>query len=230
MKFPKTFRMEKNLDDKIQELLEHKDKMDHNPAAVKEILKRSRKFVDNDERSFFLEDKYLFAKNLVDDISYTYEDLRVVSSNLELQYLHKYDGSRKNMMTYLQKTEYNLGLYLSALANKLLTKEDVIVLEPNFIYRCMGAYLEKGTLVVDADVGNNAGFGMLGGNLLIWGNADDSTGCNMQGGEMEIEGSSGNNTGTNMEGGIIRVSGLIKTVAPTYNKGLIIQGEKILRE
>ncbi|MBU4501181.1 MAG: hypothetical protein KKA79_01200 [Nanoarchaeota archaeon] len=230
MKIPRSFRMKKNLDEHIRKLLEDRPKPDYDPLAVKAIIDNGRKFSEEDRNTIFFDQKYLVGTKLANEISYTKEDLRIASGNLELKYLDKYNEVVQNCMTYLQVAEYNLGLYLSALTNKILAKEEIIVLEPNFLYGCMGAYVEKGTLIIDFDVGNNAGFCMLGGNVIVRGNADDSAGCNMTDGELIIEGCLGNNTGTSMEGGIIRVSGNIKSIASNYKNGIIIQGEEFLRE
>ena len=50
-----------------------------------------------------------------------------------------------------------MGIYISALINKIITEEDIITLRPNEELDGMGLSLQKGTLIIESNVKNNAG-------------------------------------------------------------------------
>ena len=91
----------------------------------------------------------------------------------------------------------DLGLYLvgfvifvSALINRVIKDGETIMIKPrkyDFEHN-LGVFLEKGTVILDGDVGMNVGYGLRGGKLIIRGNVDYCYGNCMEKGELTIEG------------------------------------------
>lgn len=64
----------------------------------------------------------------------------------------------------------------------------------------IGWQMERGTLIVDGDVGDYAGAGLRGGEVRIRGSARDLTACEMAGGLLEIGGSVGDFAASTLPG------------------------------
>ena len=78
----------------------------------------------------------------------------------------------------------------------------------------LGAGLAEGTVVVDGNIGNEAGLAMTGGSLNVVGNAGTRTGAaapgykrGMTGGELIVRGSAGPEAGASMRRGLLVIGG-----------------------
>lgn len=186
MDIPKGFRPEK----KDKERLEHMLNTDSKPVADA-LLKH---FLDSKDYVTRNLDAYNLSEEL--DIKYSKEDLTELSSNIieDVVLAHWF------------------GSYLSALVNRIITKNDKIILKPRMKLDWIGTMFEKGTLVVEASVGSHAGDSMRGGSLIIEGNAGDYTGIGIAQGLIEVKGYIGDDTGVNSSGGMIKTHKGVKSI------------------
>ncbi len=227
MRLPKTFRMEKDLDGKIEDLL-NSESLDYNPRLVNALLYVGEEFLEQEWKNY--DDFYQKGLELVGNLKYGLKDVEELSKRITPE---------QNSL---------LGIYLSVLINKKITEKDTVTLTLEEDLDCVGMYLRKGTLIVEGNVNDNTGCYMKGGELVVkgnaydytgWymeggdlvvkGNANDNTGCYMKGGKLTIKGDSNDLIGHWMQGGKLVVNGKIKNISENFQKGIIIAGGRTLR-
>jgi hypothetical protein len=103
------------------------------------------------------------------------------------------------------------GIFLSALINYGDGKDFVIqsrhlMAPPDYLGYLLGHENEK-NVIVDGDIGNGVGLGMICGSIIVKGNADSSVGMEMKSGSIIVSGDVGHLIGSSMKGGSIVVGG-----------------------
>lgn len=183
MDVPKSFRPKnKNLELKI--------KKGYSPERVNILLESCNEFIEKQKDKDF-PTAYRIGRKLAKTYTYTKQDLEYLSKRID------------------SDCEW-LGIYLSALANKVIKKEDNIILRLDSYLSCIGMNQKRGTITVKGDV-------------------LDFTGQFMEGGKIIVEGDAGEDTGRFMEGGVIEVYGKIKSISHNWIGGVILQGHKTVR-
>lgn len=230
MKLPNSFIPKKNLDGKVKRLLKEPNVGGCNLKRLSLLLESCEHFSkitpENDDGKF-LQTK---ADELAADLTYTKKELEEMSKRIKVN----------------ETDELYLGFYLSSLVRKIISKDTEITLTINERIEGLGRYLEKGTLILEGNVGDWAGEHMKGGQLIILGNAESYVGAEMMGGkiivrgdviaatgasmiygEIIVKGSAGVLTGDNAEGGIIRVNGNIKAIHPRCKARIYLKDKQI---
>lgn len=211
MIMPKTFIPEKNLEKNVKELLK-KQKNTYNELIVLTLLKNCEEFLAEQEYDTTILDVYNYGERRAKKLIYTKHDLEELSTRIDMN--HKDDGCY-------------LGIFLSALINKIITEEETIILRPIVPLHGVGAYLTKGRVIVDGDVGFFLGHYMEGGEMIVEGSAQHDTGNGMKGGRLVIKKDVGICTGIFMESGEIVVYGEIRDIAKSC-KGNIYHKDKLV--
>ncbi|MBU4501563.1 MAG: hypothetical protein KKA79_03160 [Nanoarchaeota archaeon] len=233
MKLPKSFRPVKDLEENIECLLKEPD---YNPKIVSYLWDSCEDFLENTTDLGFLKDRYYcyyYGEKLAQKIDYNKTELEILSQKI----------------TITKENDKWLGIYLSALVNKIINEDDEITLTPKYplngIGEChkkgrlivqgnasdyTGFYMKGGRLVVEGNANDNTGYGMVGGELVVEGNANGFTGCCMSGGRLVVEGNANDDTGFGMVGGGLVVGGKINSISNDFRKGVIIEGGKVRRD
>ncbi|MBU4502539.1 MAG: hypothetical protein KKA79_08125 [Nanoarchaeota archaeon] len=216
MKFPKSFRPEKDLDKKIEELINLDKNLDKsferpNPGAVKRLLDSCEEYVEiinskSDSRGVNREAYYL-AKRM----DYTLEDLKILAQCFRVR----------------DDTYLDVGFYLSSMTNKVVPEWGSTTLVVNEALNGIGAFLKNISLTIEGNVYCFAGAHMLEGELIIKGNSGLFTGYGMSGGEIIVKGNCGINTGCLMKGGILRVEGNIERIFDNCQGTVYQKGEQV---
>jgi|SRR3989338_2543947 len=129
-----------------------------------------------------------------------------------------------DVVAYVSDTT-NIGIFLSALSNQIMKKDDILTLRTGPYISYVGAFHERGTLVID-QLGstdekfsgrNHFAYGMRGGKVIIKCNPGHDYGDEMEDGELVIEGVVRESGFTNMKGG----HGVIKSIDP---EGIYLDG------
>lgn len=116
------------------------------------------------------------GENLANKLTYTKNDLAELCVKIEVK----------------TETHQDLGFYISALANKLLTtEEEKIILAPKAELKGLGAYLQKGLMVINGNTGVLTGAYMEGGILLVNGKTPHDAGYCMRGGIIMVANDNG---------------------------------------
>jgi formylmethanofuran dehydrogenase subunit C len=68
-----------------------------------------------------------------------------------------------------------------------------------------GTRMKEGELIIRGDGGLGVGFQMHGGSILVEGDADENLGMEMTEGEINVKGTAGDGAGYNMKGGLITI-------------------------
>ncbi len=133
---------------------------------------------------------------------------------------------------FTDKANYwTAGLFISAAINKVITKDEVMVLDfvrLGYPVDCIGYRLKQGNLSLRGDAGDYLGENMSGGKITIQGNAGNYVGYAMSGGEITIQGNVVDHVGTYMSGGTIHVKGQIGSISGSC-KGRIYRDTTLLR-
>jgi len=162
MKLPKSFRPNKDLENKIRQLI------------IKPITKKQQKnqiykpyyeFLKKEDEFKEKETAYTTAEELTGSINYTLPDIEEFSKTI----------TKHNKYT---------GYFISVLINKIITNKDTIILETSQPIDCIGTRLKKGTLIIKEQVGNYTGMMMKGGNIIIEGKTGHSPGYKKTGGKI----------------------------------------------
>lgn len=185
MDIPKSFKPNKNLEKATEQLLEGRKR---NSKIMNELLISCGWFLEK-KASTDIETMYNVGRVLANDIGYTKSDLEELSENI----------------TEDAFEDRNLGFYLSALINKVITENDKVVLKPKVDLTGLGVFLQRGKLIIKGDVLDYTGAFMRGGMILVKGNIKYWTGYFKQGGLIVIEGNEGMFTAFRMRGGNIWV-------------------------
>ncbi|MBU4501564.1 MAG: hypothetical protein KKA79_03165 [Nanoarchaeota archaeon] len=230
MKLPKTFRPEKDLDGRIEDLLSS-ESLDYNPRLVNALLCVGGKFLEHEWKNY--DAFYDISEGLVRGLEYGLKDVEELSKRIKLE----------------TEKHRKLGIYLSALVNKIITENDVVTLNLEEELDGIGMYLQKGKLIVEGNAYDYTGCGMEGGKLIVEGNVHDATGismkggelvvkgnaydytgCDMEGGKIVVEGNANDYTGSCMSGGELVVEGKIGSISNSFRNGVIIEGGKTRRD
>jgi len=226
MKLPKSFRPEKNLENSLENLIKGKG---YDPKVVHQLVEGYDEF--NTKRQVSkpnFEERYKAALELASEFSYTKKDLEIAIGRMK------------------EQGYATLGIYMSALVNNIIQKDDVISLFPHVRLTNFGCYMDKGTvhlyeeigshlgeemtggkIIVKGDVGDHTGFCMKGGKIIVEGNTGVSTGFGMENGEIIVQGNTGTSLGVNATGGIIRVYGEIGQIFPNAGVTVYLKNKKI---
>jgi len=212
MKLPKTFRPEKNLEEKTAQLMDDSHVIDrYSRVRVKNLLKYCDEFLKvAEEEDARRSNVYNLAKNFARDLDYTMLDVEELAKRLK-------DTFFGNCCQ---------GFYLSALINKIITDDKPVILNPVGNLDGLGAYLQKGSLVVHGKIGMYLGYGMEGGNIEVHGDVCAGAGYKMKGGIIRVEGNT-MRLGYEMHGGEIYVNGHIELI-PNSCKGKIYEYGKLI--
>lgn len=191
MKLPKTFRPNKDLEKKTEDLINFHFP-EYSKKRVERLVNTSELFLEEQKKIglYFksIEQRYNIANDLVKNMLYTNLDLEGFIKSLPID----------------NKCE-PLGIYISALINKLIEEDDIIILDANNEFLGLGSYLERGTLMVKGDIGHETGYSMKGGKIIVKGSVKDMPGFNMLDGKIIINGYAGRWVGNCMEGGEILI-------------------------
>jgi formylmethanofuran dehydrogenase subunit C len=82
----------------------------------------------------------------------------------------------------------------------------------------LGARLSEGEVIVEGNLGREAGLGMTGGELIVRGSAGPQAGARMRRGLVVIAGSAGSHAGAGMIAGTVIVFGGIGAAAGLWSK------------
>lgn len=197
MKIPKAFTLEKNLEESIKRLM-NKPECEELPYLLASCGEFIKEIIDLNEYTFMyyiglnIARKMKYTKEEVEGLSRTITDLKEVKPmfNKLSSYIESSDAKNKilDVDKYINHCIPLLGLYLSALVNNIITKHDIVILNPETRLTGLGAFLEKGTIRVKSESGIFTGFHMVGGKLIIEGNAGEYTGIFMKKGEIHVYG------------------------------------------
>jgi hypothetical protein len=96
----------------------------------------------------------------------------------------------------------NLGLFISAAINRIITENDQVVLRNSGLsLHYLGTGMRRGTIIVEGKVMDNLGHKMKGGLIIVKGDAYNRVASFMCGGEIQVHGSVASNAADNMTGG-----------------------------
>lgn len=187
MKLPKTFRPDKDLEDKIDKLLV---KQDSSSGKVENLFSFCELFLKGVPNYKDLSEVCDFASGMIERVDFTKKDVEEFSKRL------------------YEKEEYDKsGFFLSALINKVIEEKDTLILKGNYTLSGVGAKLAKGNLVIEGNLGYFSGLLMTGGTITVGGSTKDFTGMGMDGGIIKVEGVLGKGAGSFGEGGKIYQKG-----------------------
>lgn len=192
MKISRIFLSGKNLENTTLRLLENNKTTDY-------LLRSCEDFLEQ-QAGKSLELKYGIAEQLAGSITYTKKNIEELSKKIPLNTFIDFDYQKF------------LGVYLSALINKVVEENDKIELAPDLELNGLGMYLRKGVLLVYNNVHEWTGSNMTGGKLMIFGNAGMYAAHRMKNGILFIKGDLGEIVGFNANGGEIFVDGLVGSV------------------
>lgn len=194
MKFPKTFRPEKGLDEKIKYLLDSAgfENSHASPIRVRDLMLNAAKFMsERDKANAVSLDSCKLAEEIVQD----------------MEYYNKYDLEYFARVITEDNSNRHLGEYISALLNKIIQEDEIICLELREPLDYLGYKLERGTLVIKGDAGNALGSSNNGGKIIVDGNARDSVGFQMKKGCIIVNKDVKDYLGLDIYGGEIHVGG-----------------------
>lgn len=201
MKLPKSFRTEKDLEKKIEHLVEGPDLIKVDPILTAYyLLEGYRDFFKQANHRSVLNLEHI-GKLVVRELDYTYDDIK------------KFAMDVRTIEPDTKLWRYP-GMYLSSLINKKLTQHCTLTLKLDAELHHIGHKLQKGNLIIEGDLGYRLGDWMEGGEIIVKGNAGDQTGAWMEGGRIVVHGSVGEETGWDMHKGRIIVYGKVKS---TFN-------------
>lgn len=191
MKIPKSFIPEKDKKNNLRRLLEQKQNEDTVRALLASCEEFSRKIKDENHGHY---------------PETWYEEVGIVLAN-SIEYT-KYDLEALGKRIMMRKEqERNIGCYISALVNKIITEETIITMNFNKSFDNLGMLLQKGKLVLRGQVGDNVGYCMQDGMMVVEGSVGSHAGHRMDSGEIIIEGDAESHLGFYMFGGKIQLEG-----------------------
>jgi len=200
LKLPKIFTRRKKSNKRVKKILKEK----YSPYTLTELVQSCDEFLSKD--LFFPASMYETGLELAEKIDYNRADLKKLCGKL------------------VDRPE--LGLYVSALVNKIIKETEVMELDFKDEFNGLGAYLKQGTLIIN-NAKYFAGYHMEGGKIIIRNDASDRVGWKMKGGNIFIKGDAGLDTGGYMENGLIYVKGNTGNLAGfnMSNGQIIISGK-----
>lgn len=197
MKIPKTFVKENISDKDLERVLNigETDKVFN--RHVDRLLSSCEKFLDSALGT--PESKYELGEKVASNYLYTLENLENLSKRIFLENPWEYSES--------------LGIYFSALINKIIKKDETVKLTTSVKLECAGMYLAKGNLIVEGNAGSFAGRSMTGGKIIITGDASDYLAYEMKNGIIVVDGKSGGCIGYQADGGELFVKEVESMIA-----------------
>lgn len=193
MKFPKTFRPEKDLEAKMIEL-------SHDQSSIKgtiyKLFNGLQDFQDY-EKQWKGNPKDSNITQLISLAHPIWKDLIYEKNHLEY------------FVKSIKPEHYsdNLGVYISMLTNNMIGHEDSLYFQFETVMNWLGTYLCHGSILLDGPVGSCTGAFMMDGEIDVIGNVKSHTGIFMNKGHIDIEGNAGKYTGYGMKGGKIIIKG-----------------------
>ena len=208
MKLPKSFKPEKNLDEKTNSLANQKFRHE----KVSELVKISKEEFNHHKYNFMGHpDRYKSCLELAQKLDYNKFDLQEMVLHL----------SPHDFVSQL-----HLGVYVSALVNNIMEEDTAIDLKLPTSIDCLGTFLEQGYLTLEGNVGMFLGHTMKGGSIDVIGNVGDYLGYCMAGGNILVKGNVGNWAGAYKEEGQIIIHGDMGELHPSYNEqGIFLMPE-----
>lgn len=176
MKLPKSFVGSKakskewmdNLDKKIEE----KDLM---KKKLEGLTKNFDLYMELQKEETALFDKLAISERIIDDLTYTHDDIEDFFRTLN------FDD---------ENTYQNSYCYIASMIHHAIKETDSIQLDINpdgAFVDWAGMFMMRGTVSICGNVGKNAGLFMNGGKLIIEGEVKDyGLGMYMRGGEIHI--------------------------------------------
>jgi len=214
MKLPKIFKPKKNLENLTKSLIK-------NSPTVLKMLDGCEEFLQNKKNKTF-ENKYLQGELIAKKITYTKRELEELSKVIVLEQKEKGPSNIYN--------DPSIGIYLSALVNKVIKNEDMIMLSVSTEFSGLGSYMKQGVVIVRGDLGDYTCNNMEGGLMVVKGNTKGNTANYMSGGKLMIDGNVGWFTGWGMKKGEVYIEGTVSHISPNckgkiYNKDELIWPE-----
>jgi len=215
MKLPKTFRPEKNLDKKLEYLIEKNAnwyKLEQELKVVNEAVELYESydlFLEESEGTSEEESKYHIAEEILKrDFHFSrYPSEKSIQRFINHTFRKKADKYSATVAD-LFSIEEDLGVYISALTNLVLkTDNDKLHLKLSKKLNHLGKWMNKGKLTIKGDVGDYLGNGMFGGEIIVYGNAGYIVGNYLENGRIRIRGNVGGEIGSNMKSGKILIGG-----------------------
>jgi len=225
IKIPKTFVPKKDLKKDMKKLIEKPQKKVN--ISELELLIESCGYYTERRKGLDPDDSYIVGLRTADKLTYDKHCLEELSKRATMD-------------------DVWLGIYFSALFNKIIKENEIITLELEKSLIGLGIYMKKGILVIEGDVKESVGGRMEGGEIYVKGNAGRGTGESMEGGEIHIErnvgiatgykmidgkiyikGNAGDGTGEFMEGGEIHVDGDIYFIDPSCEGKIFNKGKQV---
>jgi len=195
MKLPKIFVPKKSLKRTLEDLAKGpKMRKMVCPENVYDLLAGWELFRKKQKTRRSYEDIYNVGKEIAENLDYTDMDLEDLTTK------------------FSETTDKFLGLYFSALMNKIMKRSTTLRLEIKNKPEGLGAYLEKGKLIVNGNIGDDLGHYMQGGKIIVHGNVGDYMGFAMKGGRIIVHGDIGKDAGMNMMYGRMIIYGNVKSV------------------
>jgi len=162
MKLPKSFipKDKKKVEKKLDSLLEEKKH------------KRFHILIEGLEE-FLKDPEYKKAEYIIGGLKYSKQDIQPFCDKLRYYGGHDYYS--------------DIGIYLSELINQIIKKNETMMLDLYLLPENLnnfGIGFEKGTVIIEGNLGNFTGIYMKGGKIIVKGNIGDFTGYSMYGGEI----------------------------------------------
>lgn len=186
MKIPSIFVPERDLGDCTKYALK-------DSKREETLLQSCEEFMRKTTQMWVFQDMYKEAEKMVQKISCTkkdVEDLSIVIDRVFLQELENKVDKRCHEFTVRDLYFYfpNIGIYLSALTNKIIHDDEKITLSPGYPLTGLGTSLKEGTLIIESETGSHTGFMIKGGKLVLKKDTGDYLGAMGKKGEIYIEG------------------------------------------
>lgn len=186
MKLPKSFISKKVLDQ-----LKEPEEQTCNPKTVEYLLETCEEFLETYDK--FLQKQtdsdykaaYSIGEELAKEIKYAKLDVEELSQKIKEETLNY---SWQPRIESKNKERRYLGIYISALINKVIKEDDIITLKLNLELEAIGMRLKRGTLITQGNVGNYLGSEMEGGEIVAEGRVKDFIGLSMKGGKITLKG------------------------------------------
>lgn len=173
---------EKNLESKTQKLMTVPNRI----IVPEPLIESCEEFIEKIKRNNYHYNLiYEKGEETAKKIGYTREDVEELSRIITPEALITLSNPKYRTKEDVKDINDHfrlLGFYLSALVNRVIKAKEKITLETKIPLHGLGAYLPKGTLIIDSDAGDHAGFKMRGGRLILLCRTGDHSGTLMDGG------------------------------------------------
>jgi hypothetical protein len=123
----------------------------------------------------------------------------------------------EELLSTILKNDYIPGFYTSVLINNLQNLSE-FNFKPISKLSYLGHNNQGHKIVIECDVGNSVGNGMINGEIIVKGNADQGAGAWMKGGKLIIEGYVNGFVGHAMDGREIYINGNAEAPVGSFMK------------